>query len=138
MGLFNLFKRKKKKEELPIEALKWNKMWDLWSNEKADSPYAELMTYLSEVNNGGHMQFFDNVSSVSNLSGTVSELYTILPIVLKESLEKGYDTHLKYEAGEGITEEIYAEIMDACDDKYYANETEIEHILKEYAATMTL
>ena len=59
MGFFDLFKKKKK--EQPVEALKWNKMWDMWAEQKASSPYAELMTYESEINNGGHKQFFDNV-----------------------------------------------------------------------------
>ena len=75
MSFFDLFKKKKK--EQPTEELKWNKMWDLWAEEKASSPYAELMTYESEINNGGHMQFFDNVSNTSNLPQVISVLYTI-------------------------------------------------------------
>ena len=55
MGLFDLFK--KKKVELTEEQLKWNKMWDLWTDGEAESPYAELMTYQSEINNGGHGQY---------------------------------------------------------------------------------
>ena len=70
MSFFDLFKKKKK--EQPIEELKWNKMWDLWAEEKASSPYAELMTYESEINNGGHMQFFDNVSNTSDLPQVIS------------------------------------------------------------------
>ena len=50
-------------------------MWDLWVEEEADSPYAELMTYQSEVNNGGHMQFFDNVSNTDDLSKNMEVLY---------------------------------------------------------------
>ena len=50
-----------KKSELTEEQKKWNKMWDLWANGLTDSPYAELMTYQSEVYNGGHGQYFDNV-----------------------------------------------------------------------------
>lgn len=33
---------------------KWNLMWDMWVAGNAESPYAELMEYESEVNNGGH------------------------------------------------------------------------------------
>ena len=83
MSFFNLFKKKKK--EQPIEELKWNKMWDLWAEEKASSPYAELMTYESEINNGGHMQFFDNVSNTSDLSQVISVLYAILNGVFSNS-----------------------------------------------------
>ena len=42
---------------------KWNLMWDMWADGDAESPYAELMEYESEVNNGGHSQYFFNVSN---------------------------------------------------------------------------
>jgi len=42
----------------------WNKMWELWSDEQVSSPYAELMTYQSEVENGGHDQFFYNSTGI--------------------------------------------------------------------------
>lgn len=35
-----------------------DRLWELWEGERVDSPYAELMTYQSEINNGGHSQFF--------------------------------------------------------------------------------
>ena len=54
MGLFDLFR--KSKAELSDEQEKWNKMWNLWEENRADTPYAELMTYQSELNNGGHDQ----------------------------------------------------------------------------------
>ena len=43
MGVFRFFK--KNKAEPTDEQKKWNKMWDLWAEGRADSPYAELMTY---------------------------------------------------------------------------------------------
>ena len=49
MGLFDIFK--KKKVEFTEEQLKWNKMWELWTEGKVKSPYFELMTYQSEINN---------------------------------------------------------------------------------------
>ncbi len=69
MGFFDFFKSKKKKNQEPVvrkltnDELKWNKMWELWTEEKIPSPYNELMTYNSEVNNGGHAQFFDNIEN---------------------------------------------------------------------------
>ena len=59
MGLFD-FLREKRVEQTEKQ-LKLNKLWELWEEEKAASPYAELMTYQSEVNNGGHSQYFTNV-----------------------------------------------------------------------------
>lgn len=52
--MFDHFKNKKKKVKQTDEQQKWNQMWSLWEEGQADSPYAELMTYQSEVSNGGH------------------------------------------------------------------------------------
>ena len=135
MGLFDVFK--KKEVELTKEELQWNKMWDLWTEEKADSPYAELMTYQSEINNGGHMQFFDNVSNTSDLPQVISVLYIILNGVLKQNLVTAYNAYLEYE-GNDNQEDKLDEILDDCDNVFYENESEIEQILKGYAATIDL
>lgn len=138
MKFFDFLKKffQKKEEELPIEAQKWNKMWDLWVEEEADSPYAELMTYQSEVNNGGHMQFFDNVSNTDDLPKNVEALYSILTGALRENIEKAYNAFLAYD--ENDENDTISEIMDECDDVFYANESEIERILQEYADTIEL
>ena len=138
MKFFDFLKKffQKKEEELTIEAQKWNKMWDLWVEEEADSPYAELMTYQSEVNNGGHMQFFDNVSNTDDLSKNMEVLYSILEGTLRENIEKAYNAFLAYD--ENDENDTISEIMDECDDVFYANENEIERILKEYADTIEL
>lgn len=131
MGFWNLFKKKK---EQPIEELQWNKMWELWAEEKALSPYAELMTYQSEINNGGHMQFFDNVSNTSDLPKTVLLLDTVLHGVLKENLEKAYAAYCNADKDD----ETLDELLDECDDIFYENESEIEKLLREYANTIQL
>jgi hypothetical protein len=138
MKFFDFLKKffQKKEEELTIEAQKWNKMWDLWVEEEADSPYAELMTYQSEVNNGGHMQFFDNVSNTDDLSKNMEVLYSILEGALRENIEKAYNAFLAYD--ENDENDTISEIMDECDDVFYANENEIERILQEYADTIAL
>ena len=88
MGLFDIFK--KKKVELTEEQLKWNKMWELWTEEKTKSPYTELMTYQSEINNGGHSQYFCNVDNVSDLKKEMSALEEILTPLLRENFQKAY------------------------------------------------
>lgn len=133
MGLFDFFK--KKKIEPTEEQLKWNKMWELWAEGHADSPYAELMTYQSEINNGGHSQYFDNVSNVSDLQKETLLLKTVLPPQLRETLEKAYETFLLTE--EKIDKKA-EEILEQCDDTFYKNEEEINRILKEYAAKIEL
>ena len=87
MGLLDVFK---KKVELTEEQLKRNKMGEAWNEEIVQSPYAELMTYQSEINNGGHSQYFCNVENVSDLQKEMSELQIILTPILRDNLKKAY------------------------------------------------
>jgi len=133
MGLFDIFK--KKKVELTEEQLKWNKMWELWTEEKTKSPYTELMTYQSEINNGGHSQYFCNVDNVSDLKKEMSALEEILTPLLRENLQKAYKADLILEEKE---DEEAEEILDRCDDVFYENEEQINRILQEYANTLEI
>ena len=127
---------KKKKVELTEEQLKWNKMWELWTEEKTKSPYTELMTYQSEINNGGHSQYFCNVENVSDLQKEMAALGEILTPLLNKNLKKAYKAHLILEEKED--DEKAEEILEQCDDIFYANEEQINHILKEYAKTLEI
>lgn len=129
MGLLDVFKKKKVK--LTKEQLKWNKMWELWTEERVKSPYAELMTYQSEINNGGHSQYFCNVENVSDLQKEMSELQIILTPILSENLKKAYKAYLILEENE--EDENAEEILEQCDDIVYENEEQINHLLEEYA-----
>ena len=133
MGLFDIFK--KKKVELTEEQLKWNKMWELWTEEKTKSPYTELMTYQSEINNGGHSQYFCNVDNVSDLKKEMSALEEVLTPLLRENLQKAYKADLILEEKE---DEEAEEILDQCDDVFYENEEQINRILQEYANTLEI
>ena len=133
MGLFDIFK--KKKVELTEEQLKWNKMWELWTEEKTKSPYTELLTYQSEINNGGHSQYFCNVDNVSDLKKEMSALEEILTPLLRENLQKAYKADLILEEKE---DEEAEEILDQCDDVFYENEEQINRILQEYANTLEI
>ena len=133
MRFFGLFK--KKKVELTEAQLKFNKMWELWTEEKAESPYAELMTYQSEVNNGGHSQYFCNVENVGDLLKEMAELGRVLPFDLNENLQKAYQAHLILEKTE---DEKAEEIMERCDDVFYENEQIINQLLEKYAEKIEL
>ena len=133
MGFFDLFK--KKKVVLTEAQLKFNKMWELWTEEKAESPYAELMTYQSEVNNGGHSQYFCNVENVGDLQKEMAELGRVLPFDLNENLQKAYQAHLILEKTE---DEKAEEIMERCDDVFYENEQIINQLLEKYAEKIEL
>ena len=133
MGLLGFLKKKKVK--LTKEQCKWNKMWDLWSEEKVDSPYGQLMTYQSEINNGGHDQYFTNVENIADLQNEVSVLETILPVIHKDNLRKAYKAYLALKEKE---DEHSEEILEQCDDVFYENEAELNSILEEYAQKIEL
>lgn len=133
MGLFDFLK---KKPQLTEDQLKSNKMWELWAQEKAASPYAELMTYQSEINNGGHLQYFDNVRNTGDLSKDLSTLDQILSPKLKANLKKAYQAFLVLEKKED--DEKAEEILEQCDDVFYENEQEINCVLAEYASKIEL
>ena len=134
MGILDLFK--KKKVELTEEQLKWNKMWELWAAGDVDSPYAELMTYQSEINNGGHGQYFCNVENNDDLSKEISALETILSDKLVANLHNAYKAYLILEENE--EDEKAEEIIEQCDDMFFANEEEINKKLESYANTTQL
>lgn len=128
MGLFDIFRKKK---ELTPQELKWNKMWDLWADGKIASPYAELMTYQSEINNGGHDQYFINVDNNGNLKKEMSELKKILSPRLRNNLNDAYSAFLALEKSED--DEFAEEALNKCDDVFFKNEEEINRILKEHS-----
>ncbi|MGN0535462.1 MAG: DUF4375 domain-containing protein [Eubacterium sp.] len=134
MELFDIFK--KKKVVLTEEQLKWNKMWDLWAEGEVESPYAELMTYQSEINNGGHGQYFFNVENNGDLNEEMTILKTILSDELVDNLHKAYKAHLILEENED--DEKAEEIIEDCDNKFYENEEEINRKLEAYADKIQL
>ena len=134
MGLFDIFK--KKKIVLTEEQLRWNKMWDLWVEGKVDSPFAELMEYQSQVNNGGHDQYFTNVENKGDLQKEMSALEQILSEKLNSNLKRAYKAYLVLEEKED--DEKAEEILEQCDDVFYENEEHINHALEEYASKLEL
>ena len=134
MGLFDIFK--KKKVELTEEQLKWNKLWDLWAEGEVDSPYAELMTYQGEINNGGHSQYFCNIKNNDDLIKEMSVLENILSDKLIDNLHKAYKAYLILEENE--YDEKAEEIIEQCDDTFYENEEEINNKLQKYADKIQL
>lgn len=134
MGLFEFLK--KSRTEFSDEQKKWNKMWTLWEEGQADSPYAEVMTYQSEINNGGHEQYFFNIGNTGNLQKEIAALDSVISEKLKSNLHSAYDAYLVLEEKED--DKTAEEIIERCDDAYYENEEEINHILKEYAEKIVL
>ena len=132
--MLSLFKKNKIK--LTKEQQKLDQIWSLWEEGQADSPYAELMTYQSEVGNGGHDQYFYNMENTGDLKKEMAALNTILPIKLKNNLDNAYEVYLLLKEKEG--DEKSKEILEQCDDVIYENEEALNYILREYANKIEL
>lgn len=114
---------------------KWNLMWDLWVAGRAESPYAELMEYEGEVNNGGHSQYFFNGANCRDLEREVQIILSVLPEPLRENLKKGYEAFLTQE---NISDEDNDDLFEECDSVFYDNEGLLLDILRGYAERLTL
>ena len=134
MGFLDIFKKNKPK--LNEDQLKIDKMWNLWTEGKAQSPYAELMTYQSEIGNGGHSQYFFNVENVGDLQKELAVLERILPVKFSENLQRAYKAYLALEENED--DEAAEATLEYCDNIFYENESEINALLEEYAAKIKL
>lgn len=137
MNIFKFFRRKKKAkiEELPEEALKWNKMWDLWVNGEIESPYKELMEYSSGINNGGHHCHFDNIYGNQDLSTYVEQLILILDEPLKSNITNAFNAYM--ENPDDASDENVA-ILEKCDNVFYKHEDKISRLLQERANKIEL
>ena len=129
MGLFDFLK--KKKTELTEHEKAGNNLWNLWSEGLVESPYAELMTYQSEINNGGQGQYFTNIENTGDLQKEMSVLETALSSNLKSNLQKAYKAYLAL--AENENDEASEKTIEQCDDIFFKNEKEINDILEAFA-----
>lgn len=127
MGIFDIFKRKK--AALTTDQ-KLDKMWDLWAINKLDLPCAKLMKYESEVNNGGHSQYFYNVANCTDLAVEVEAVLSMLPEPLRENLARGYAA---FSEQDDISDDVNDELFEECDDVFYEHEQLIIDIIYETA-----
>ena len=126
MGIFDIFK---KKTALTTDQ-KLDKMWDLWAINKLDLPCAKLMKYESEVNNGGHSQYFYNVANCGDLAVEVEAVLSMLPEPLRENLARGYAA---FSEQDDISDDVNDELFEECDDVFYKHEQLIIDIIYEAA-----
>jgi hypothetical protein len=127
MGIFDIFK--KKKAALTTDQ-KLDKMWDLWAVNKLDLPCAKLMKYESEVNNGGHSQYFFNVANCGDLAAEVEAVLSILPESLRKNLARGYAA---FSAQDDISDNVNDELFEECDNIFYKHEQLIIDMIQEAA-----
>lgn len=130
MSIFDLFKRKK--ETLTTEE-KLDRMWELWEIGDLKDPCAKLMTYESEVDNGGHSQYFYNIANCGDLAAEVQAVLSMLPEPLQENLNRGYTA---FAAQEDICDDDNEELFEECDDVFYEHEQLLIDILYESAKSL--
>ena len=130
MSIFDLFKRKK--ETLTTEE-KLDRMWELWEIGDLKDPCAKLMTYESEVDNGGHSQYFYNIANCGDLAAEVEAVLSMLPEPLRENLNRGYTA---FAAQEDICDDDNEELFEECDDVFYEHEQLLIDILYESAKSL--
>lgn len=128
MGLFG------QKRKLTDAERRWNKMWELWVQGKVISPYLELMNYQSEVNNGGHSQYFFNTANCGDVAAEVAVLLSVLPEPLLSNLRRAYDSFVSQTDVDDEDEQL----LEECDDVFYAQEAMLNALLENYAHTMEL
>jgi len=131
MGVFDIFK---KKTVLTTEQ-KLDKMWELWAEDKLDLPCAKLMKYESEVNNGGHSQYFFNVANCGDLAEEVEAVLSMLPEPLHGNLARGYAA---FSEQDDISDDVNDELFEECDDVFYEHEQLIIDIIYETAKNFAL
>ena len=127
MSIFDIFK--KKKAALTTDQ-KLDKMWDLWAINKLDLPCAKLMKYESEVNNGGHSQYFYNVANCGDLAVEVEAVRSMWPEPLRENLARGYAA---FSEQDDISDDVNDELFEECDEVFYEHEQLIIDIIYETA-----
>ncbi len=120
----------------------WNAMWDLWVRGAVPPAYDALMRYYSEVNNGGHCQYFTNTETICDMQEEIGAMAAIFPENLKENLYRAYGAYrILEDAGYDEDSEDRRkalEIDSQCDDVFYENEKVFDQILEAFASTIEL
>ncbi len=132
MGIFDILK--KKKTVLTTDQ-KLNKMWELWADDKLNLPCAKLMKYESEVDNGGHSQYFFNVANGGDLAVEVEAVLSMLPEPLRENLARGY---VAFSEQDDISDDVNDVLFEECDDVFYEHEQLIIDIIYEAAKSFEI
>ena len=138
-----VLEEKRKVVKLTEEERKWNKVWDMWADGTLESPYNELLEYSSQVNGGGHLCFFDNVSGedISKLDKVISVLLDTLPTVFVSKLKRAYDSYCKDSVdkeGDKIASEKTVKYTDELDNIFYDNEELVNGMIREYSNSIEL
>ena len=139
MGIFDKLFRKDNAEKRARR--QWEEMWRLWSEGALPSPYQELLTYDSEVQDGGHLQFFLNTEiRKTNMFAMMAQLKEVLPEDHAENVSAAYRAYLKLgidiDDDNSIAEALEEAPLRTYDGFYSEHAEELLDLLEAYAATI--
>lgn len=122
-------------EQNPELEEKWYKMWQLWMNNRLESPYQEILTYENEVRNGSHLQYFNWIQEHEDFEKTVNVvLLNLKGTVLEPIFNKAYTAYQELDQNE----EVANQILLACDASFGDERDNIEKYLETIAAKIKL
>lgn len=132
--------KKNVKEEDTFSNEKWNKMIDLWVDYELDHPIKDVLTYDAEINNGGHLQFFENCND--ELDEMMISLKENLPEDIYINLKKAYDVYTSSDINIENVDDYVGEALEdrfgEYDSYYYNNNDKVNEVLRNYASTLEL
>ena len=136
---------KKKNLELPVEMDKWDMFVDWCCNKEPDEiydgiPYYYLFWYYAEVENGGHLQFFENtVNRGWDIVFISVQLEYVLDKDLIDNFKKGLAIYQKNNIIiDSVQDYVTAARVDyfkEMDNYYYRNHNNLVDVLTMYAQT---
>lgn len=124
---------KKKEFEMTVAPDKWKKLWQLWADGSAASPCRELMTYITEVNNGGHAQYFSHLADNGVLAEELPVLKSLMGVKHRINLWLAYKAYRSIEKKESAVAEMLLMLSDIVFD---VDEAVFNQIVEQYAAKL--
>ena len=116
-------------------------MWERWERGEIASPYNELLTYDSEMRDGGHLQFFLNRAlRKENMFAVMSALRETLPAEHAENVSLAYRQYcmlaIDPEDDASVNAALGSDPLYAFDAYYDEHEEEMIDALEAYAASL--
>ena len=138
MGFWKKLFGKKEEDE---GTRRWNAMWEAWEAGEIPSPCNELLTYDSEMQEGGHLQFFLNRAlRGENIFAVMAALRETLPAGHAENVAQAYRQYCLLGIDPENDADVCAVLEDAplapFDAYYDEHEEELLDVLEAYAATL--
>lgn len=112
-------------------------LYDLWSNYKVGEPINSLIYYDTEILNGGHLQFFENIKNDDKI---FEFILNNIPEILKDNFIEAYELYrsIQYKNNdmENSLEDLFEFNFEKFDDFYMENRSQIKNIFFKYLKSL--